>query len=65
MLNQILYWMLIAGTAADVILLLRLVTLKLHRVYVFIALDCSLGVLFDAVSLWYGWDSPAAVAVFQ
>jgi hypothetical protein len=65
MLNQILYWMLIAGTAADVVLLLRLVTLKLHRVYVFIALDCSLGVLFDAVSLWYGWDSPAAVAVFQ
>ena len=65
MLNQILNWMLIAGTVADIVLLLRLVTLKLHRVYVFIALDCSLGVLFDAVALWFGWDSPDAFAVFQ
>ena len=65
MLNQILNWMLIAGTAADMVLLIRLLTLKLHRVYIFIALDCSLGVLFDAVSLWYGWDSPGAVAAFQ
>ena len=65
MLNQILNWMLIAGTAADAVLLIRVLTLKLHRVYIFIALDCSLGVLFDAVSLWYGWDSPGAVAAFQ
>ena len=65
MLKEILHWMLIAGTAADVILLLRLLTLKLHRVYVFIALDCSLGVLFDAVTLWFGWDSPASTAAFQ
>jgi hypothetical protein len=65
MLNQILHWILISATVADIALLSRLITLKLHRVYVFIALDCALGVLFDAVTLWYGWDSQAAIAAFQ
>ena len=38
--------MLIVGAIADLILLLRIVGLKLHRLYVFITLDAVLGLLF-------------------
>jgi hypothetical protein len=46
-----------AATAIDVLLLLRVLTLKLHRTYFFITLACVLSVFFDGVALWLGPDS--------
>jgi hypothetical protein len=45
------------GTGADALLLLRILTLKLHRTYFFLTLLCVLAVFFDGVDLWLG-DSP-------
>jgi hypothetical protein len=53
-LSQVNHWLDFAATAIDVVLLLRVVTLKLHRTYFFIALACLLSVFFDGVALWLG-----------
>lgn len=57
MLNQAVHWMDIAATALDGLLLLRVLGLRLHRIYVFITLGCLLAVFFDAVGLWLGPES--------
>lgn len=64
MLKNAVHWMLIAGTVADLILLLRITTLKLHRLYAFITLDAALGLLFDGVGWWLGWDSREYARVY-
>jgi len=64
MLNQTIHWMEIVGTAADALLLWRVLTLKLHRVYVFIALYCVLELFFDAVAWWLGWQSDESTKVY-
>ena len=64
MLNSAVHWMLIVATVADFILLLRIVQLKLHRFYAFITLDAALGLLFDSVGWWLGWDSREYTRVF-
>jgi len=51
------------GTAVDVLLLLRVLTLKLHKTYLFLTLACALEVFFDGVGLWLG-DSPEWTRVF-
>jgi hypothetical protein len=64
MLKSAVHWMLIVGAIADLILLLRIVGLKLHRLYVFITLDAVLGLLFDATGWWLGWDSREYARVY-
>jgi hypothetical protein len=51
------------GTCADVLLLLRVLSLRLHRTYLFLTLLCVLGVFFDGVDLWLG-DSVEGGRVF-
>jgi hypothetical protein len=64
MLSQVNHWLDFAATAIDLLLLLRVVTLKLHRTYFFIALACLLSVFFDGVALWLGPDSDENLRVF-
>ena len=56
MLTQINHWMEYAA-AFDLILLLRILTLRLQRTYVFLTLACALAVLFDIATLFYAPDS--------
>jgi len=58
MLNQINHWIEYAGDAVDLVLLLRILTLRLQRTYMFVTLLCALTVLFDAANLLYGHDLP-------
>lgn len=64
MLNQTIHWMQIVGTAADALLLGRVLALKLHKVYAFIALYCVLEVLFDVAAWWLGWQSEESTRVY-
>jgi hypothetical protein len=64
MLNHAIHWLQIVGTLADALLLGRVLALKLHRVYVFIALYCVLEVLFDVAAWWLGWQSEASTRVY-
>ena len=64
MLTETNHWMGIAGTAIDGLLLLRVLTLRLHRIYVFITLACLISFFFDVVNLWLTADSKANVRVF-
>ena len=64
MLKIAVHWMLIVGAIADLILLLRILGLKLHRMYAFITLDAALGLLFDAAGWWLGWDSREYARVY-
>ena len=41
-MSQVNHWFDFAATAIDLLLLLRVLTLKLHRTYFFIALACLL-----------------------
>lgn len=63
-LSQVNHWLDFAATGIDVLLLLRVVTLKLHRIYFFIALACLLSVFFDGIALWLGPDSQENFRVF-
>ena len=61
MLNQAIQWLQMAGTAAEAILLVRLLTLKLQRLYVFVTLYWAVNLLFDVAQWILGWTSPATV----
>jgi hypothetical protein len=64
MLNQVNHWMEIVATAVDALLLLRVLSLKLHRTYVFITLACVLSAFFDGVQFWLGTESQEMNRVF-
>ena len=64
MLSQVTHWVEIAGTAVDGLLLIRVLMLRLQRVYVFITLACALSLLFDIVTVWLGTGSQASFRVF-
>ncbi|MBV8811307.1 MAG: hypothetical protein JO033_21775 [Acidobacteriaceae bacterium] len=64
MLDQVNHWVDVAATAVDCLLLLRILTLKLFRPYVFVTLFALLAVLFDGVMLWLGPDSREFLRVF-
>ena len=64
MLSQTAYWMEIAGTAVDALLLIRVLSLKLQRVYVFITLACVLELFFDALDLWFRSDTVVGPRIF-
>lgn len=58
MFKHAIEWMQMVVTVAEALLLVRVFSLKLHRVYAFITLYCALNVLFDAVSWYFGWEAP-------
>ena len=64
MLAQASHWIEIVGTAADALLLCRVLLLKLQRVYVFITLACVLALFFDAVDLWLAPDRDQSDRLF-
>lgn len=64
MSSQVNHWIEIAGTAIDVLLLMRILQLKLHRAYVFITLSCLLTVFFDGVMLYFRVDSGEFARIF-
>ncbi len=53
MLNQINHWMEYAAGAADLVLLLRILGLRLQKTYLFITLACAVAVLFDVANFVY------------
>jgi hypothetical protein len=64
MMNESMHWMLLSGSVLDTVLLLRVLGLRLQRIYAFITLDCVLSVLLDWVSAYLGWDSPESMRLF-
>lgn len=64
MLEQSTHWLEIAGTALDGLLLLRVLQLRLQRVYAFLTLACGLALFFDGVGLWLGTESEENMRVF-
>jgi hypothetical protein len=64
MLEQSTHWLEIVGTALDGLLLLRVLQLRLHRVYAFLTLACGLALFFDGVGLWLGPESEENMRVF-
>ena len=64
MLEQTTHWLDIAGTALDGLLLLRVLQLRLHKVYAFVTLACVLSLFYDVVALWLGNESDEFTRVF-
>lgn len=63
-LDQVIRWVDIVGTVADALLLIRLLTLKLHRVYTFVTLYAAVTMVLDAGAWITGLDSPASLRLF-
>lgn len=63
MLDHITLWVDMVASAADVLLLARVLQLRLQRVYLFITLACALAVFFDGVQLWFGINSQESARV--
>ena len=51
-------------TVVEGLLLFRILSLKLYRVYAFITLYCALNLLFDGASWYVGWEAPEAATIF-
>ncbi|MBV8896399.1 MAG: hypothetical protein JO051_07800 [Acidobacteriaceae bacterium] len=64
MLDQVILWVDIAGVATEVLLLLRVLQLRLQRVYLFLALACGLTVFLDLAQLWWGLNSSESQRIF-
>jgi|SRR5579875_2960310 len=64
MLKHAIEWLQMAVTVVEGLLLVRVLTLKLHRVYAFITLYCVLNLFFDAVSWYLGWESEETGRIF-
>ena len=63
-LDHVLYWLGIAGTGIDALLLARVLQLRLQRTYLFITLACVLSLFFDGVQLWLAKDDVGNARVF-
>jgi hypothetical protein len=57
-------WLQMAVTVAEGLLLVRVLSLKLHRVYAYITLYCVLNLFFDAASWYLGWETPETGRIF-
>ncbi len=57
MLKQISLWAAYVGMGADVVLMVRILALRLRRVYVFITLYALLNLLYDGLALKLGMES--------
>jgi hypothetical protein len=58
MLNQVNHWMEYTAAAVDLVLLVRVLSLRLQRTYMFLTLACALAVIFDVANLLYAEKSP-------
>jgi hypothetical protein len=65
MLNQINHWIEYAAAGIDLVLLLRVLTLRLQRTYVFLTLACALAVIFDVASLLYAEEQFPRVWIYS
>jgi hypothetical protein len=63
MLSQVNLWVERAATVLDVILVLRILFLKLHKTYLFVTLVAVLSVFYDAIGLVLGLQTPAFAKV--
>ena len=63
MLDRTTYWVCIAATALDALLLGRVLQLKLQRVYMFITLACFLAFLLDLTTIWLWAETEARLRV--
>lgn len=63
MLDHAVQWMEIVESVADALLLIRILALRLNRLYTFLTLFCVLNVAFDVIAWWLGSESPANVRV--
>lgn len=61
MLLQLLHWAAMAGTVLEGLVLLRMLLLKLHRVYLWLTLYWCLNLIFDVASWYLGFESRQAV----
>lgn len=57
-------WLQIAGTVVDALLLVRILTLKLHRIYVYLTLAATLTLLLDVSMLRYGHEAEVWQRIF-
>jgi hypothetical protein len=64
MLTQANHWLEFVATAVDAVLLLRILSLRLHRTYTFITLAAAIAVFIDGVMLWLGSGSKEFARVF-
>lgn len=64
MLTQANHWLEIIGTTLDALLLLRVLVLRLYRVYVFVTLGCALSLVFDVAALWFDPDPKTSAHLF-
>jgi hypothetical protein len=63
MLQEAIHWLEMIATVTDGLLLLRVLSLRLNRVYLFVTLFCAVTLLIDVASWVLGWDSPETVRV--
>lgn len=64
MLAQITYWMQVTGTVIDGVLLIRVLSLRLQKTYLYITLACVLTLLFDVAAWWFGFESEISQRLF-
>lgn len=64
MLKHAIEWLQMVVTVAEGLLLVRVLSLKLQRVYAFITLYCVLNLFFDAASWYLGWEAPEAGRIY-
>lgn len=64
MLDQVILWVDITSLAAEVLLLMRVLQLRLQHVYLFITLACGLSIFFDLGQLWFGLNSAESQRIF-
>jgi hypothetical protein len=64
MLDQLVHWADIASSVLDLLLLLRILGLRLHRIYSFVTLYCVVNVMMDVADLAVGSGSHQAESLF-
>jgi hypothetical protein len=64
MLKHAIDWAQMVVTVVEALLLVRVVAVKLYRVYAFITLYCVVNVFFDAASWYFGWQSKESERIF-
>ena len=64
MLDQTIHWMEIIGTIVEFLLLVRILSLKLQQVYLFVTLYVTVNLLIDISTLAVGTESDPAARIF-
>jgi uncharacterized membrane-anchored protein len=64
MLKHAVDWMQMGVTVVEGVLLFRVISLRLDRIYAFITRYCTLNLLFDVAAWYVGWDAPETITIF-